>query len=60
MLCWPGDGDMCVGAMCSVGPRHRAGTMPWNSTYFRSRYTVFFIPVSGKHLFLVATSKQGT
>ena len=37
-----------------------AGAMPLKTSYLEIRYTVFFIPVSGKNFFLVAPSRQRT
>lgn len=37
-----------------------AGATPLKTSYLEIRYTVFFIPVSGKNFFLVAPSRQGT
>ena len=52
-------GKVCARALCAP----KAFAWSWNQApkggYFKSRYIVFFIPVSGKTL-LVAPSKQRT
>lgn len=63
MLGWAGCEELggCVQGHCALhGAVLGAGTTSLSGSYSEIRYTVFFIPVSGKHFFLVAPSKQGT